>query len=165
MCSGLGFKFITLTNCQPGATTVDHRDEQLDARWLGNTVRKAGPNRSFGFILAAVCGLLTILAYRAGLGTKFFWGGLALLFLLIALAVPRVLSPIRRGWLKVGYWLGLIVNPLILGAIFATVFVPVGSLMQLFGRDPMARRYDPAASSYWINRAAKRPTDSLREQF
>jgi hypothetical protein len=125
-------------------------------------VRKAGPNCSFGLILAAVC---AVLAYRTDLGVKFFWGGLALVFLLIALAMPRVLSPLRRTWLKLGYWLGLVVNPLILGVIFAIVFVPVGSLMRLFGRDPMARRYDQDASSYWIKRTAERSTDSLREQF
>jgi hypothetical protein len=77
-----------------------------------------------------------------------------------------VLAPVRRGWLKVGHWLGVFINPLVLGAVYAGMFIPVGGLMRLFRRDPMARGYDPAAKSYWINRKAEIGTaESLREQF
>ena len=80
--------------------------------------------------------------------------------------MPRVLAPVRRAWVKLGYWLGFITNPLILGGIYAIVFIPVGGLMQLFRRDPMARTFDPAAASYWISRTVEPATpESLRDQF
>lgn len=125
-----------------------------------------GPNRSFGLILAALCAAFGVLSHRAGLGAKVFWTALAVGILLAALAMPRLLAPARRAWGKLGYWLGFITNPLILGAIYVIVFIPVGGLMRLFRRDSMARTFDRAAASYWINRAVEQATpESLREQF
>jgi hypothetical protein len=125
-----------------------------------------GPNRSFGLTLAAGCAILGMLAYRGGRGSDVVWGLLAAVFLLTAVAVPRVLAPARRGWVKLGGVLGKVMNPLILGVVFAVVFVPVGGLMRLLRRDAMTRKLDPAAVSYWIKRTDDTATaESLKEQF
>jgi hypothetical protein len=85
---------------------------------------------------------------------------------LTALVVPHVLAPARRGWIKIGYWLGFVINPVVLGAVYCVVFVPFGLLMRLVGRDPMARRFDPAAKTYWVARApANDAAVGLKEQF
>ena len=130
-------------------------------------MKSFGPNRSFGLILAAGCAALSILSYRAGGTAKpVVWGGLGAFFFLMALAMPRVLAPARRAWLKLGLLLGKVVNPLVLGLVFLAVFIPVGGLMRLFHRDAMARRFDPAATSYWVERSgATRGADGLKEQF
>ena len=69
------------------------------------TMYHMGPNRSFGLILAAGCAVLGVFAYRGGRGSDVVWGLLAAVFLLTAVAVPRVLAPARRGWVKLGGWL------------------------------------------------------------
>jgi hypothetical protein len=129
-------------------------------------VKNISPNRSFGLLLATACAILGVLSYRAGRATDAVWATLAVIFLLTVMVVPRVLAPVRRGWLKIGHWLGVVMNPVVLGAVYAGMFIPIGGLMRLFRRDPMARGSDPAAKSYWINRKVEIGTaDSLREQF
>ena len=124
------------------------------------------PNRSFGLLLATACAILGVLSYRAGRATDAVWGSMAIILLIVALAVPRVLAPFRRGWLKIGHWLGLIINPLVLGAVYAAMFIPMGGLMRLFRRDAMRRKFDPSAKSYWVKReAGTTGIESLKEQF
>jgi hypothetical protein len=124
-----------------------------------------GPNRSFGLILAAASAALGVLAYRAGGGRDLFWGALATFILLIALILPRVLAPARVGWLKLGHRLSWLINPLILGIVYIIVIIPISAVMRLFRRDPMARRYEAAAASYWIKRGGSGWPDDLKEQF
>lgn len=129
-----------------------------------NRLLTIGPNRSFCLLLAAVCTVLSLLSHRSGHGHSLVWGALAVLFLLIALILPRILAPVRLAWLSLGYRLSWVVNPLILGMVYTVVVVPVGVLMRLCGRDPMMRRRDPTAASYWVKRSGKVGADSLKEQ-
>jgi Saxitoxin biosynthesis operon protein SxtJ len=126
----------------------------------------ADQNRSFGLLLGICCAIAAIFAYRAGRSSDIVWAVLAFAFVLAALVVPRVLAPARRGWLKIGHWLSFVINPIVLGAVYCVVFIPFGFAMRLFGRDPMARRFDPAAKTYWVE---GRPADDvaarLKEQF
>jgi Saxitoxin biosynthesis operon protein SxtJ len=129
-------------------------------------VRFTGPNRSFGLLLGAVCAILSVFAYRAGRASDIVWAILAIGLVLTALIIPRVLAPARRGWLRIGHALGFVVNPIVLGVVYGAVFIPFGALMRLFRSDPMARRFDPAAKSYWIERQpGDAIADSLKEQF
>jgi hypothetical protein len=86
--------------------------------------------------------------------------------LLIAIAAPRAYAPIYRvldglvrGVLQAITWL-------LLGFVFAFVFVPGRIILALRGRDPLARRPDPALVTYWQD--SRRPGDAakhFRAQF
>jgi hypothetical protein len=45
--------------------------------------------------------------------------------------------------------IGWLISHLMLGAIYFGVFTPVAIVFRLIGRDPLARRFDRQASSYW----------------
>jgi Saxitoxin biosynthesis operon protein SxtJ len=123
-------------------------------------------NRSFGLLFVAVSVLLGALAYWENRPSYIVWAGLAALFLLISLLLPRVLAPLRRGWLRIGQVLGRIMNPLVLAVVYAAVIIPVGGLMRLFHRDALARSRPPAAASYWIARTGEEiSADRLKDQF
>jgi cell division protein FtsW (lipid II flippase) len=130
-------------------------------------VKKIDQNRSFGLLLGAVCAIFAVLAYRAGRSSDTVWAVLAVVLLALALFAPRVLAPALRGWLNIGHWLGIVINPLVLAILYVVVFVPFGALMRLRRHDPMGRNYDAAAASYWIARkpGAASAADSLKEQF
>jgi hypothetical protein len=127
--------------------------------------KKAGLNRSFGLVLAGVFALLGTVAYSRGRATFVHWGVLAGLFLLISLTMPRVLAPLRRSWLTLGRLLGRVTNPVLLGAVYAVMIVPVGAMMRLFRRDPLTYHRPPFAASYWVETTKKIDADSLKEQF
>jgi hypothetical protein len=77
-------------------------------------------------------------------------------------AFPLVLRAVFVGLSYATYPIGLVVSAVLLGAIYYLVFTPIGLLARLLGYDPMARRFDPQARSYWI---ARRPRGDLERYF
>ncbi len=67
-----------------------------------------------------------------------------------ALIAPDTLAPVYRTWMKFGLLLGKVTTPLILGIVFYLVVLPTGLLMRLFGKDPMARKFDSKLTSYRV---------------
>ena len=78
---------------------------------------------------------------------------------MVALGVPVVyylLPPLRRfiyvGFMYAVFPIGWTVSHLILGAIFYGLFTPLGLILRMTGYDPMSRKLQPEAASYWIER-------------
>ncbi len=129
-------------------------------------MQKIASSRSFGLLLTAV--LLAAVALSASShGHAYpYWAASATVLLVISLALPRVLAPLKRLWLKFASLLHSIVSPLILGAVYLLVFIPIGALIRLFGKDLLSLKRDRSAASYWIERAAGGPApESLKDQF
>lgn len=92
--------------------------------------------------------------------------GLAGGILVLAWVAPLVLHPFNRAWTQFGFLLHKLVSPVALGVLFFGVVTPTGLLLRLFGKDPLCRKLDPNADSYWVKRVEQRPSpDSLRNQF
>jgi len=87
------------------------------------------------------------------------------LFLVIAgLLAPRLLTPLNKLWTGLGLLMFKVINPLIMAVMFFGIFMPIGVLMRLFGKDPMQRR--TKSDSYWVIRTPPGPKgDSLVNQF
>jgi hypothetical protein len=60
-----------------------------------------------------------------------------------------VLAPLHRAWMAVGHVLGIVNSKIVLGALFFLVIVPLGALLRLAGRSPIARN-DKGAASYRV---------------
>lgn len=86
----------------------------------------------FGWSTAAV----VIWSIGAGV-TLLFWG------------VPPLRRPIYVGWVTITFPIGWVLSHAVLGIIYYLVLTPTGLIMRLLGRDPMARRIDPGAPTYW----------------
>ena len=127
---------------------------------------KTASSRSFGFLIAAVLALVAGFDYWAGRERFVPWLVAAGVFLAVALAMPRLLSPLKRLWLKLGTLLHFVTSPIFVGVLYLCSIVPVGLLARLFGADLLSLKRDPAAASYWIKREPSGPSpDSLRNQF
>jgi hypothetical protein len=57
---------------------------------------------------------------------------------------------IYRAWMLAAMPIGWVLSHALLAAVFYGVVLPVGLAMRLAGRDPMTRRLDRAAASYWV---------------
>ena len=104
---------------------------------------------SFAMIVSAA--LLVIAAFQWRRGAP-QWVLVALLsiagaLLLGAAIAPSLLRPVYRGWMRLGEVLAWVNTRIILTLIFFLVVTPIGLLMRLFGRSPIAvaKRND----SYW----------------
>ena len=81
-----------------------------------------------------------------------------------ALLIPRVLRPVYTTWMKIGHGIGWVNTRIILGVLFYVLVLPMGLIMRLFGKDPMARKLDKSASSYRIESVSE-PKDRLEKPF
>ena len=102
----------------------------------------------FGGIVAVLFGLLLPWAFGFAwpvwpwvvAAISGFWG----------LAHPDSFFVFYRVWMKFGHIAGWINTRIILGIMFYLLFFPVGILMRLVAKDPMARKLDSGAQSYRI---------------
>jgi len=86
--------------------------------------------------------------------------GLAGAFLLAALASPRLLHPLNIAWMRFGMLLNRVVSPVVMGVIFFGVLAPMAVILRMRRRDVLQRSFDPARSSYWIDRNPPGPDGS-----
>jgi hypothetical protein len=82
-----------------------------------------------------------------------------------ALLSPRALRPVYGALLFVTRPVGWALSWVILAAIYFLVVTPVGLALRAFGRDPLARRADPAAASYWMPRKGTGGPERWFRQF
>jgi hypothetical protein len=81
------------------------------------------------------------------------------------LAAPATLGPVYKGWMKFGLFMGTyIMTPLIMFMVFFGMFMPMGLVMRLFGKDAMHRKLDPTVDSYRVE-SDQPPTKNLEKPF
>jgi predicted membrane metal-binding protein len=125
-----------------------------------------GSEKGFGIVFAVVFLIVALWPLPFGGEVRLWALAVAALLLVIAFAVPRLLSPFNRVWFRFGLLLHKIVNPVIMGLIFFGAVLPTGFLMRLFGKDPLRLGFDREAASYWIDRDPPGPDpSSMRNQF
>ncbi len=61
--------------------------------------------------------------------------------------------------------IGLVISYVILAATYYLVLTPIGLVLRLFGYDPMHRRFDREAKTYWVPREEDANTDRVFRQF
>lgn len=111
--------------------------------------------REFGLITGAIAAMLfgLLLPWLFDRELPYWPWIVAGILWIWALLLPTTLLPVYRGWLAIGHVLGWINTRIILGIMFYFLFLPVGLIMRLLGKDPMARKLDKSLSTYRITRA------------
>lgn len=124
-------------------------------------------NRSFGVVFCVFFAILAaIQLYVEHLQVALVLAGFSAGFLVVSLAAPKLLAPLNAVWMKIGLLLHSIVNPIVLGAIFFVVCTPMGLVMRMVSSDPLRRKMDPDADSYWIDREEPGPRpETMINQF
>ena len=80
--------------------------------------------------------------------------------------LPGVMRVVFLGMSYLAWPIGFVVSHLVLGAVYYLVVTPMGLVMRLFGYDPMARKFDSGAASYWVPRPPGRSgADRYFRQF
>ena len=122
-------------------------------------------DRAFGLTFAALFAVITAVAWLVFEIWLGWTTALAAVLLAIALAAPWILLPFNRLWAKLAHRLGVATNYLLLGTFFFLVMWPFGIAMRLIGGDPMHRRPDADADSYWLPVRRQADADTLRDMF
>ena len=90
------------------------------------------------------------------------WSVIAsLAFLIITMIKPNLFTFLNKFLVKLGFLLGKIISPIVMGLVFFFVVTPIGILVRIFKKDVMGLQR--VAHSYWITR--KENVQSMKKQF
>jgi protein-S-isoprenylcysteine O-methyltransferase Ste14 len=132
--------------------------------------------RQFGWIALVGFGLLALLAWNGWLVFAHLDQGarepvalglaaLAGVSALFSLVWPNANLPLYAGLTIVAFPIGFVLSYVIMASLFYVVIAPVGFLLRLIGKDPMDRRFLPAAKTYWLDARPERSRESYFKQF
>jgi len=143
---------------------------ELNLRPDARILRQFGFIALVGFSFLAACAHFEWLVFAAGLGSWKSGVTAALLVLagaatLFSLVYPKANLPIYLGLSVIAYPIGFVLSYVIMGTLFFGLIGPVAIFFRVTGRDPMARRYDPDAESYWSDPRPERGRGSYFRQF
>jgi len=109
--------------------------------------------RTFGISLGVVCLVWAgVLWWRGHAGPVPWLLGLSPVLILLGLAAPAALGPLHRVWMPFAKGVARVLTWILLTLAFYLVFTPFGFAMRILGKDPLHRRFDPGASTYWETR-------------
>lgn len=109
-------------------------------------------NKSFGYMLSAIFLVISFYFFSKDNNIYFLLLLIALLNLIITLFVPKIYTKPTYYWYKFAMLLHAIISPVIMLLVYFFAILIIGLLMKAFRKDPLLKKNDPNASSYWIKR-------------
>jgi Saxitoxin biosynthesis operon protein SxtJ len=132
--------------------------------------------RQFGGIAFVALGLLAAWSYwKSSLfgielgASRLGWVGvlsaLGAFSGLMSLLAPGANRPLYVALTIASFPIGYVLSHVALAIIFYLVLTPLGLVFRLLGRDPLERRFEPEAETYWVARTKKRDKECYFSQF
>jgi hypothetical protein len=133
--------------------TIPTNPSDRDLRWFGG----------LGMLFAwGVAGWLLFRHDAGGWAAGLFIVGL--IAGLLAFVRPQLLKWVHIGWMWAVFPIGWVIAHILLAVVYYGVLTPLGLLLRLLGHDPLQRRPDRQATSYWRPRTReRRPSDYFRQ--
>jgi hypothetical protein len=111
--------------------------------------------------LCGAFGLMCFRKFHLPVAATWLWlvGGL---LAAAGLAAPKVIRPVYLGLIRITYPIGWCVSHVALAAMYFLVFTPIGFLVRIL-HDPMERKFDRAAATYYTPRQASEKNRYFRQ--
>lgn len=102
-------------------------------------------------------------------GAESFWITIAatvgLAIAMLSWFSASVVRPLFIGLSLLAIPIGMVVGELMLILLYAGVFLPIGMLFRVLGRDALHRKLDPSATSHWSEKKTPSGVRSYYQQF
>ena len=132
--------------------------------------------RQFGFIALFCFGVLGGSMYwrksffGLGLGEAadriaYVMWGVGALSALCSLTVPSLNRFLYVGVSLITFPIGYLVSHALMILLFYGVITPLGLVFRFAGRDPLHRRFEPQAKSYWVSHQQSESAERYFQQF
>ena len=125
-------------------------------------MHKKENNKSFGILFFVIFLLVALWPLINSEFIRLWALGIASIFLVLGITNSKILTPIKKAWIKLGEILGKIIAPIVMGLIFFVIISPIGLLMRLVGKDVLNLKFNKN-DSYWIKRAKN--INTMKRQF
>ena len=89
----------------------------------------------------------------------------SLVVAIVGVCFPGIIRFVYVAWMAALFPIAWTVSFVLMMLIFYLLFTPIGLIMKLVGRDPMQRKFDRSAETYWIRREQKRDDAAYFKQY
>ena len=126
---------------------------------------KLPSNQKFGYFFSAIFLILGLYLMHSKFNLiSYIFFVLSVIFIIVTNIKPILLFPLNKLWMQLGFFLGKIISPIILGFIFFGLFTPYGIVMKIFRRDELNLKKSHN-KSYWVSRLNKSNQTNFKRQF
>ena len=126
-------------------------------------MKQKNQNRSFGLLFFIVFLALALWPLTKKGEINLYLISFAFIFLVLGLLNSKILSPLNKGWIKLGEILGRIIAPIVMAIVYFLILTPISLLVRLFGKDLIGMKFSNDVKSYWIKR--KKHLGTMDKQF
>ena len=127
---------------------------------------KLPSNKKFGYFFCIIFILVSIYFYiQMNMYLTYLFLFLFVSFFIITSVKPLLLSPLNRSWMFIGFILGKIISPIILGLMFFLLITPFGIVRRLLGSDELKISKNRKKSIWIVRNKSVFEKDSFRNQF
>jgi hypothetical protein len=126
----------------------------------------AASDRSVGLVLGVAAIVIGVVPLLRGHPVRLWAFAVAAPLLLLALVRPSWLRPVTRAWMAFGAVGQVVMTFLIMAIIFYGVVTPLAWVRRALGHDVLKLKFEPLATTYWIERQPPGPPPaSMKNQF
>jgi hypothetical protein len=124
--------------------------------------------QNFGKIALAASIVISLLLYLLK-GIAIQWlliiCAFGIIVFIISMISLKLTKMIYLGMILLTMPIGWVVSFIVLAVFYYLLLTPLGLFFRLIGRDPLNRKFDPAAKSYWMSRRPPRGLEQYFHQF
>ncbi len=124
---------------------------------------KKGTERNFGLVFAGVFLIISLYPLWFEKNIHLWACIISLIFLFLAIFLPKFLIIPNKLWFKFGLFLGAIISPIVMGMIFYLTVTPTGIIVKLLGKDLLRQNLKKSKKSYWIKKI--KTVNLMKNQF
>jgi hypothetical protein len=147
-----------------GLIAVNWKPDRRQLRWFGLfCVIGFGGIGTWIFFQQRLFGV-EFVESTATVTAQVLWG-LAGVCGLAALVLPVALGPLYVALTAISLPIGFVLSHVLMALLFYGLLTPVGLFFRMIGRDPLDRKFDRAASTYWIPRESVKDVTRYYRQF
>jgi len=89
-------------------------------------------------------------------------GALGSALAISGIVVPTRLGPLERGWMALAHAISKVTTPILMWLVYYVTVFPIGAIMRLIGRNPMARV--KREGTLWVEHETH-DADQMKHQF
>jgi hypothetical protein len=115
-------------------------------------------NKNFGITIGIV---LVVIFFLSQIKLFLFLG---LVIFILGLLNSKHLTQLNIYWMKFGFLLSKLLNPIILGFLFILLFIPIGFFLKLFKKDILNIKLNDNVDTNWVDRE-KEVEHNMKDQF
>jgi hypothetical protein len=115
-------------------------------------------NKNFGITIGVV---LVVIFFLSQIKLFLFLG---LVIFILGLLISKYLTQLNIYWMKFGFLLSKLLNPIILSFLFILLFIPIGFFLRLFKKDILNVKLNDNVDTNWINKE-KEVEHNMKDQF